>query len=238
MGVLHPLFSRCDYLEEHKVVKKTVKYDVVKEHFSELIQAVADNQLYFDHIPETKSDGNHITVARTILATAAFEWTYQQRYKEISLSQYRQDVKADILDALEQLPTEKEYNSKEKGEVKHYKQTIERMDRNLSEKIQIVLTDCKAVLEPFISRLCAINNMEEESFSQIANDLQYQRNAYAHGAIDRELKENIVLDVLILEWLVYCMVLKQLQYDEIDIFNAINQIFERGFADKNKDDSV
>lgn len=234
MGIFYPLFSQCEYLEEHKVIKKTIKYDIVKEHFSDLIQSIANNQLYFEHIPETHSDGHHITVARTILTTAAFEWTYQQQYQNIPLSQYRQEVKEDIMDMLAQLPVEKKYNSKKKGEIRHYTQTVERMDRNLSEKIQIALTDCKGILQPFISRLYELNDMQEESFAQIANDLQYQRNAYAHGAIDRELKENIILDVLILEWLIYCMVLKQLKYDEVDIFNAINHIFERGFADKPK----
>ena len=74
--------------------------------------------------------------------------------------------------------------------------------------------------------------MEVASASQIADDLQYQRNAYAHGQIDREMKDDIILDVIILEWINYCMLFKQMGYGDVDIFNAINQIFNRGFVDR------
>lgn len=235
MGVFHPLYSDCTTVEDKKVWEKTVKHHTLEPHFSELIQAIADGRVYVEHIPETKRDGRRITVARTILITAAFEWTFKQTYGNLPLSKYRQEVKTDILEALENLPQTKSYNSKKRGEVKLYQKIVGHVDRNLSERIQYALTDCSSILEPFIKRLYLINNMDVAQYSQIANELQYQRNAYAHGDIERDLKDNIILDVIILEWLNYCMLFKQVGYDEVDIFNAINQIFTRGFVDKKKE---
>lgn len=235
MGVLHPLYSNCTYAEDKKVQEKTVKYYTLESHLPELIQAIADDQVYTEHIPETRRDGRTITVARTILITAAFEWTFKQTYGNPPLSAYRQEVKADILELLETLPEKKAYNSKKKGEVKLYQGIVSRVDRNLSEKIQCALNDCNPILEPFIKLLYAINDMEVATYAQIADGLQYQRNAYAHGEIDRELRDDIILDVIILEWLNYCMLFKQVGYDEVDIFNAINQIFNRGFMDRKRE---
>lgn len=235
IGIFHPLYSDCSYTEDRKTLEKTVKFHCLASKLSELIQAIADEKVYTEHIPETKHDGSRITVARTILITAAFEWTFTQTYGSPPLSDYRQEVKADILAKLEVLPEEKSYNSKKKGEVKLYHKIVSNVDRNLSEKIQYALKDCESILRLFMKRLYAINGMEVAPFAQIADDLQYQRNAYAHGQIDRKLKENIILDVIILEWLNYCMLFKYIGYDEIDIFNAINQIFTRGFMDKTKE---
>jgi len=234
IGIFHPLYSDCSYIEDRKTLEKTIKFDCLESKLSELVQAIADEKVYIEHIPETKQDGARITVARTILITAAFEWTFTQTYGSPPLSSYRKEVKADILEKLDVLAEEKSYNSKKKSEIKLYHKIVNNVDLNLSEKIQYALKDCSNILEPFMKRLYALNDMEVAPFAQIANDLQYQRNAYAHGQIDRELRENIVLDVIILEWLNYCMLFKYLGYDELDIFNAINQIFTRGFMDRQK----
>lgn len=235
MGVFHPLYSRCLDCEDEKVLEKTVKHKTIEPFLSELVQTIADEKVHIEHIPETKRDGSRITVARTVLITAAFEWTFEQTYANPPMSPYHQEVKVDVIQALEELLQKEGYNSKKKKTVKMYQKIINGVDRSLSGKIQYALNDCKSILEPFIERLYAINGMEVATFEEIADELQYQRNAYAHGAIDRKLKENIVLDVIILEWLNYCMLFKQVGYDREDIFNAINQIFTRGFRDVKKD---
>lgn len=235
MGKFHPLYSKCTYVEDEKVLEKTIKYKTVETFLSELIQLIADEQVHTEHIPETKRDGSRITVARTVLITAAFEWTFERTYGNPPMSPYHQEVKEDILQALGELLHKEGYNSKKKKAVKMYQKIVSGVERNLSGKIQFALNDCKAILDPFINRLYSLNGMTAASFEEIADVLQYQRNAYAHGAIDRKMKENIVLDVIVLEWLNYCMLFKQIGYDEVDITNAINQIFTRGFRDKEKE---
>ena len=87
---------------------------------------------------------------------------------------------------------------------------------------------------PFISQLYALNrlNADAPKYEQIGDRVQKQRNAFAHGQIDRELDEMMILDIIVLEWLVYCMVLGEIGFTDIEIFNITNIVFRRDFVPK------
>lgn len=233
IGKFHILFD-TSIVEDKKVIQKTIKYPTVTNHFSKLIQLVANDKLYFEHIPKDDDSSHHITVSSFILDAAAFEWTFDQCYGDIPISKYRQEVKDDILSVLDELPQSKSYNSKKKGELKLYSKIITNVDRNLSEKILYALKDFDDVLSVFIKNLYRMNDMEfdKNSYQKIADDLQYQRNAYAHGDIDKKLATNIVSDTIILEWIDYCLVLKSVGYSNNEMFNIINAIFDRNYIEK------
>lgn len=108
----------------------------------------------------------------------------------------------------------------------------------LAGKILYALKDLDGVLMEFIKWIYALNNMsldEKKVYNEIAEDLEYQRNAYAHGNIDREMKPNIITDIVILEWLNYCMVLKMAGFNETEIFNIINVVFQRNHEERKCD---
>ena len=234
VGKLFILFEPT-IIEDEKIIEKTIKFHLLKRRFSNLAQLVSDDKLYFEHIPKNEEESHHITVSSFILNSAAFEWTFSQCYGEIPLSQYRKDVKADILAALEVLPEQNKYNFKKKSEIKLYSKIIKNVDRNFSEKVLYALKDFDSILSNFIKYIYKLNNMDfnENTYHQIAEDLQYQRNAYAHGDIDKEMKENIISDTIILEWLNYCMVFKKLEYTDDEIYNLINSIFRRNAVERN-----
>lgn len=233
VGELNILFEKAT-IEDKRIIDKTVKYLSAKNHFSELVQLVSDDKLYFEHIPINEEESHHITVSSFILDAAAFEWTFTQCYGEIPVSQYRQDVKSDILSVLEELPKHKKYNSKKKSEIKLYSKIVSGVDRNFSEKVLYALKDFEDVLSDFIKKIYKLNDMEfnDKTYNQIADDLQYQRNAYAHGDIDKEMKDNIISDTIILEWINYCMVFKTVGYSNDEIYNLINSIFKRNCEER------
>lgn len=233
VGKLHILFEDAE-IENQEIIDKTIKYNTLNSHFSELIQMVANDKLYFEHIPINYCESQHITVSSFILDSAAFEWNFEQCYGDIPVSEYRLDVKNDILDALEKLMVQKDYNSKKKSELKLYSKIIKNVDRNFSEKVLYALNDLDDVLSVFIKQIYRFNNMtfHKNTYKEIADDLQYQRNAYAHGNIDKELKDNYICDTIILEWIDYCMVFKSLGYRNDEIFNIINAIFNRKFKER------
>lgn len=238
IGELYILFEKA-IIEDKKIVQKTIKYPIIANRFSNLIQLVTDDKLYFEHIPIDYDSSHHITVASFILDAAAFEWNFEHCYGDIPISKYRQEVKADILTVLDDLPENKQYNSKKKGELKHYSNIVKNVDRNLSEKILYALKDFDNVLSVFIKNLYGMNNMifDNKSYNKIANDLQYQRNAYAHGDIDKKLADNIISDTIILEWIDYCLVLKSVGYSDNEMFNIINVIFDRNYIEKPTEDN-
>lgn len=90
------------------------------------------------------------------------------------------------------------------------------------------------ILSAFIQRVYKYNNLtyDKKSYNKIADELQNYRNAFAHGDIDKEMKGEFILDTIILEWLNYCIVLKTVGYDNDEIFNIINIIFDRKFTDR------
>lgn len=124
--------------------------------------------------------------------------------------------------------------------MKLYTKIVTNIDRNLSEKILYALKDFNDVLLVFIKNLYRMNNMkfDKNSYKQIADDLQYQRNAYAHGDIDKKLATNIISDTIILEWINYCLVLKSVGYNNNEMFNIINAIFDRNYIEKPLDETT
>lgn len=239
IGEFHILFETA-VVESKKIIQKTIKYPTISSHFTNLIQLVSNDRLYFEHIPKDDEASHHITVSSFILDTAAFEWTFNQCYGDIPISAYRKEVKDDILSVLSELPESKNYNSKKKGELKLYTKIVTNIDRNLSEKILYALKDFNDVLLVFIKNLYRMNNMkfDKNSYKQIADDLQYQRNAYAHGDIDKKLATNIISDTIILEWINYCLVLKSVGYNNNEMFNIINAIFDRNYIEKPLDETT
>lgn len=232
-GIVYILYDKSKR-EENDIIKKTIKYGTVKSHFSELVQLVADDKLYFEHIPTNDEELHLITVSDFILEAAAFEWTFKQCYGKIPLSEYRQEVKTDILSCIDGITESKPYNSKKKSELKLYRGIVERVDRSLSESILYALKDFDDILVDFIKQIFGFNNMKytTKTYSDIAKDLERQRNAYAHGNIDKEMTEHIVSNTIILMWLNCAMVLKQVGYNRDEIFNIINAIFDRHFKER------
>lgn len=239
VGKLYILFDKAEN-EEKDIIDKTIKYSTLSSHFSELIQMVANDKLYFEHIPINYFEAQRITVSSFILDSAAFEWNFEQCYGDIPVSKYRLEVKNDILDVLEKLIVEKEYSAKKKSELKLYSKIVKNVDRNFSEKILYALNDLDDVLSVFIKHIYELNNMtfHKNSYKEIADALQYQRNAYAHGDIDKELTENYICDTIILEWIDYCMVFKSSGYSNNEIFNIINAIFDRRFIERKGDENI
>lgn len=126
----------------------------------------------------------------------------------------------------------KGYNSKKKSELKLYQKIIQNVDCSLSESINYAFKDCDGILKPFIDSVYKINELATDTYSNISQRLQTQRNNYAHGNIDKEMDDNIILDTIFIEWLNYCMVFKALGYSNAQTFNIINHIFNRRFIDQ------
>ena len=101
------------------------------------------------------------------------------------------------------------------------------IDNNLSKKISYALEDLSSILEKFIKNIYEINGIEGFKYSEIADRIQNQRNNYAHGNIDKDIDTNVVLDIIILEWVNYAMILKKLGYSDEEVIQLINIIFNK-----------
>ena len=225
LGELHYNFKKTPESNQ-RILKKTVSYDLLKPHIREIFNNLSVEKIYVEHIPESFEDGNVITPDRFILIMAAFEWTVRDTYK-IPPSTKTEAVKIDILDAIKDIPSKKSYSNKYRKKFDFFYKLISQIDTNLASKIQYALEDLHPILDPFIQQLYRWNHQKLDSYSQISNRLQSQRNNIAHGNLDKDLDANIVLDTIILEWVNYTMVFKNIGYSEKEIQKIINKIFNR-----------
>jgi hypothetical protein len=218
------------YIESEKTIRdKVIDFELLQNNLGEIFQAFSDGSVYLDHIPYNSRDKNKISPARFILVMAAFEWEFRNIYGDIKTKENEKfrNAKNGIIGFLEEKINGS--SGKEKEYTKKYKKIIENSDMSLSERINRALKDYADILEVFITSLYKMNNIENYKYSEIALRLETQRNNYAHGNIDKELNGLVILDLIIMEWLNYAMVLNKIGMDRNIIKKSINKLFSRNF---------
>lgn len=123
----------------------------------------------------------------------------------------------------------KDYNSKKKGYLKSYMKQIEMFDISLSNKIQYAIQKYESIIFPFINEIYALNSEPlAKDYKRVSGDrLQKHRNAFAHGNIEQEIDSNIILDLNIVQWVVHCIVLEAIGFEEKEMKKIIHY-FNRG----------
>jgi len=220
-----------DRTEENKVIQEQlIDLPLLDGHLKNLFEKLAENKIYITHIPETSYERNRITPSRIIMATAGFEWQFRSTYKELSSEsevKYK-DQKEEILVFLEEKI--KQNTGKKKKYFKNYRSLLLRSDMTLADKINWALTEFNNELNLFITPLYNWNGVTEVKYSDISERIQTQRNNIAHGNLDKEFNSYVVLDLLVLEWLYYAMVLSDIGVSREKIRIAINKLFNRRVA--------
>lgn len=224
IGKLH-----CNYdLEKENIsrVKKTVKYELLESNIKGILELISRGELYTQHIPNTYKDKSTITPSRFVLITAAFEWSIRGLY-DIPVSENQQKVKIDVIDAISMIYKDKNYNSRLRSKLDFYIKMVNNTDVNLSGKISYALDDLSPILERFINHIFKLNDQETDKYAYIGDRIQSHRNNFAHGNIDKDLDEDVILDINILEWVNYAIVFKKVGYSNEEIKKLINVIFNR-----------
>lgn len=213
--------------------QRIIKFELIEKNWSNIFQALSESKIYLNHIPYNSKDLRIITPARFVLITAAFEWEFRNIYGDIKSNENDKFKKAkfEILDFIdEKIEINKGKDKEYRKYMKDYKSLIDRHDMRLSGKIERCLKDNYNILDIFIKNLYGINEIQDIEYSQIANRLQTQRNNYAHGNIDKDIDTLVILDLIVLEWCIYALILKECRVEEKDIQRCINQLFKRNMA--------
>lgn len=208
--------------ETVKILEKTLPYLLLKDHFSELWQFIADNKLYIEHIPENSFASGSFTIARMILVMAAFEWNSNSFLHFTAPASSRSGVKDDILRTLDSLSAS--YSSKKKKYLKSFAKQIELYDISLSNKIVFALEKYEDIVLPFIQVIYGLNSepLKKDYKEKIGERVQYHRNAFAHGNIEMKIDSNILLDLNVLQWLILCIVLDTIGFEKNGIKKIIH----------------
>lgn len=214
----------CEHDIDEKRIKegRTIKHSYISDVGGSILSEIVKNTLYLRHLPENYEYGRHITVARFVMITAAFEWEFKKLYPNGI-------VKKDVLIKAEETATIT-LNSlikKSSGKLKSlYKSFLKNGIGfvSLQTKIVQVGKDLNTIIEPFGKYLFSINN-KELNYSKMGERLAKQRNHYAHGDLDEEFIGDSLLDLIFLERIIYAMQLKRLGVSDKNIQKSINDLF-------------
>ncbi|MFJ7308817.1 hypothetical protein [Peribacillus frigoritolerans] len=231
IGMLFINDINCRYTDTEKIVQEQlITLPLLEDKLGKLFEKIIQNSIYLSHIPEDSREWHTITPSRFIMITAGFEWQFRSTYNEQNTEneeKYNEQEK-DILNFLDKKI--EQYTGKNKKYFKSIKKLILRSNMTLSDKIYWTLNQFKDVLEIFIKSTYNLNNIQDVNYSDISERIQTQRNNIAHGNIDKELNPVVILDLIVLEWLYYAMVLNDIGVSRENIKHSINKLFKRGFA--------
>lgn len=219
----------ADYSD--KLLIRTPDYYILKSHLSEFFQLIADEKIYTQHLPSNYAENSQYTIGRMILMTAAFEWNANEFLNITAISSNREIVVNDILELIpDDFSETKKYNKNLRKNFKFVLELIESSKLSLSNKIQYSLEEYKNVLTPFINQVYSLNDLDtdfEKLKDVMSSRVERHRNMFAHGNIEKEIYPEIVIDLIVLQWLVYCIFLSEIGYSKREIFVIINSIFNR-----------
>lgn len=215
--------------------QQVIDYELIKNHLSNLLMNLANKEVYMSHLPETIQDSRLITPARYIMVTAGFEWEFSRsldgKLSHDTNTKYTEEIQ-DISDFFDKRI--QEASGKQK---RFYRNTKKRalgdvgQSHTLQQRLTFAFEEFDEVLNDFIKNIFSYNGVEFESnYCELAQRIAERRNAVGHGNIAKEAHEWHGIDMLILEWLYYAMLLRSIGMDDHNIKKSINKLFRRGFA--------
>jgi len=220
-----------EFQEEEKVVReRIIPLPLIEDGLNTLFEKFANKEIYLKHIPDSFKARSIITPSRFLMVTAGFEWQFRAIYSEETEENNNKYIKEkeEILSFLE----EKIDNNT--GKVKKYfkgiKSLVNRSNMTLADKICWSLKEFDNVLKIFVNHIYSLNQIEDFSYEDISERIQYERNNFAHGNLDKEFNSLAIIDFLVLEWLYYAMILKDIGISDINIQKSINDLFKRNIG--------
>ncbi|WP_144559937.1 HEPN domain-containing protein [Shouchella miscanthi] len=204
-----------------KDLNKIISFDLLEGSLPNLIHKISKGELYLRHLPITYKEGKNITPARFIMSSAAFEW----QYKHTNDIEPESEIKQEVISYLEEVSEQK--TGKDKKYIKGLLKIVKSKDNSLNQRMQKALNEHDVILTPFIKHLYSFSNIKNYSNQDISSRLAEERNNFAHGNLDKEFKGDSVYDLLLLEWLYYVIVLKEIGLSDKKIQKSINKLFHR-----------
>lgn len=221
------IMRQCE-MEEQEIIKeqRVIKQDYISGYEGKILNDIADNKLYIRHMPESYMSGRHMTAARFVMITAAFEWEFRRLFPSgIPKSEKRNEAEKKVRTTIEQ------YINDSTGREKEIYKFLSKLVGNNSLKDEIIYIGKKLseIVSVFGERLYRNNGIKELKYDEIGNRLANQRNNFAHGNLDEDFIGDSLLDLMFLEYIIYAVQLKKYGIEDKAIRKSINDLFHLNF---------
>lgn len=218
------------YIDEtnKKKSNQILTFELLEENISSIFQSIADGEVYLNHLCNSIDSKNSYNIARVILLFAAFEGEYKNFFssKPVRSEKYF-DVKEDVLDLINKF-REKGLSSKSKNYVDSFIMAINYNDNILSSCIKNVIEKNLEIIKIFLIK--DYKDYDKKLINEIAQRLSSMRNHIAHGNLDLKIEPINILDLKILESLIYIMRLSSLKISNESIQKGICKLIGYNIA--------
>lgn len=200
-----------------------ISADLIEEHVVDLLNCIAEGNLFLRHIPKNYEESTVVDIASFLSVMTAFEWEFKKKYPNLDDQKSQKTILAENIVEEEIVKLVESSTGKEKTIYKKLKKSI-RSFTPLNQKIKIIFEDFQDEIELFGKKLYLRNN-EEFNINSISSRLAEQRNDFAHGNLDKEFNLATIIDIILMEFIIYIMQLSYCSIESVNIKKAINDLF-------------
>ncbi|MBQ7300955.1 MAG: hypothetical protein IJW77_14065 [Clostridia bacterium] len=220
-GIL--VFPQSELREHNKEAKHhLIVYNDLKEKTAQIFTAIKNEHISLQHICSNYDATHSYPISRVIMVLSAFERVYGNIYgKDTDRSDEYIEIKAKVVDFIEQLRIEN--TGKRKKAAKTLKDYVFNRDASFSSNTAYALNDCADVMKPFVKK--RFKGDYDDVVDEISERIGVVRNGVAHCKLDFKLEAVHLIDIIIMEELLYAMQLKHIGLTTYECHKAIGRLF-------------
>lgn len=215
-------FTKEEIYEQRPLDKNVcILYDDIKGSIANLLNDIISDRIYLKHIPESYFRRFNINAGDFVIITAGFEWEFRRYFPDGPVKR-KQTIDAEnyVNKTLDDLITKN--GGKAKDIFKRLKNNVDFI--NLQQKIITFGKEFSEIFDDVASKIYKLHG-EELIYPKVGERLSKQRNNFAHGNIDQEFIGDSLLDLVLLEYIIYFLQLKSIGVNDKSIINALKSIF-------------
>lgn len=212
--------------EDSKLLDLSIKYCHLNQHISPLLQALANEEIPYEHFYETLGERKTYRLNRVIFLFAAFEREYRNIYAPVNLrSEEYHLVKQSVLDFINNRLVNA--SGKERKYLREFSRFITNHENAFADKFTYTIKEIHDSIKPFWMN--EYSEMEDKQIDDVAVRLNIFRNDLMHGNINYDWQPIHFSDLLMLELSIYIMRLAKIGVSEKNIQSAINELYGYNF---------
>ena len=222
-AAVHFIEPECRTEVEPLDAGRFISQNLIAGSEGRILTDISADLLYTRHLPKSYHDGRSIDAARFVMLTAAFEWEFHRQYPNgVPKSKETIAVEDEVKEEIQQ-HIDNSTNKKKKV----YKHLLNAIDYgSFQSEIVQVGKDYGDIINAFGEHIYKINHAEL-NYSKMGERLGKQRNAFAHGDLDKDFIGLALLDLIFLEMIIYAMQLRHYGVEDLFIKHAINDLFKQ-----------
>lgn len=211
-------FENCD-----KDYKRIIKAEYLNNHTADLIRAIENEEITLEHICKSVDDRLHYPISRIIMILSAFEREFRNIYgQDTDRAEEYIKAKGEIVEII--LKHADKLSGKRRKYYKSIAKLVKDSDLSYGDKFKHALSDCKNIMEPILTGY--FEGEYEKIVDDVSESVNKLRNEIAHNSLDCDIEARNLVDIFIVEEMLYVIRLKKVGIEDLFIKRILNELFK------------